>query len=616
MEQQSKIIDANDRSVRQVLDKIKYTIDVFQREYKWERKHMDQLITDLTTKFLSNYKPSHERQEVAKYGKYYLGSVVVCLKGSERSIIDGQQRLTSLTLLLIYLNNLQKSKPDKVKFDELIFSEKYAKKSFNLQVEDREECIDSLYNTGDFDATGSNESVKNIVERYHDIEEIFPEEIKEKAAPYFIDWLTENVIFVEIQTFSDDDAYTIFETMNDRGMNLTPAEMLKGYLISNLGTQEEKIKQNEKWKETILKLKEINKEEDLEFFKAWLRAKYAETIRAGKKGSENEDFEKIGTRFHSWVRDNKDKIGLDSKIHFHKLLEEDFDFYTDLYCKIDRAATNFQNELESVYYIEERAFPRTFYFPILMAPISLADTEEIIKKKLALVSKFLEMFIVFRSVNFRTLAYSSIRYTMFSLVKEIRDKNVQELAQLLKNKVRQFEENLDGMKGLELHSQNKRFIHFLLARITRYIEEKCGVTSNFEDYMNPELKKPFEVEHIWSDKFEEHKDEFDQRDEWETFRNRIGALILLPRGFNQSYGDLPYEKKLPYYFGQNLLAKTLNAQCYEKNPSFLSFQNDSNLPFKPYQQFKKKDIIERQALYKKICEQIYDIAVFEKIATS
>lgn len=141
MEQQ-KIIDANDRSVRQVLDKVKYTIDVFQREYKWERKHIEQSIDDLTIKFLVNYMESHVREDVANYGKYYLGSIVVCQKDGKLSIIDGQQRLTSLTLLLIYLNNLQKTRPDKVKFDDLMFSEKYATKSFNLQIEDREKCAE------------------------------------------------------------------------------------------------------------------------------------------------------------------------------------------------------------------------------------------------------------------------------------------------------------------------------------------------------------------------------------------------------------------------------------------------------------------------------------------
>ena len=86
--------------------------------------------------------------------------------------------------------------------------------------------------------------------------------------------------------------------------------MLKGYLLSKMDSDDKKIELNELWKKRITELREIFKEEDLEFFKSWLRSKYAQTIRPGKKGSANEDFEKIASRFHSWVRDNKNPYSI------------------------------------------------------------------------------------------------------------------------------------------------------------------------------------------------------------------------------------------------------------------------------------------------------------------
>ena len=103
-------IHADDKTVREVLDKVKYIVDFFQREYRWQRKHVEQLIDDLSTKFLTNYKRSHDRREVRNYERYYLGPIVLSQKKAGKSIIDGQQRLTSITLLLIYLNNLQKDR--------------------------------------------------------------------------------------------------------------------------------------------------------------------------------------------------------------------------------------------------------------------------------------------------------------------------------------------------------------------------------------------------------------------------------------------------------------------------------------------------------------------------
>ncbi|MHA1828360.1 MAG: GmrSD restriction endonuclease domain-containing protein [Candidatus Heimdallarchaeaceae archaeon] len=606
-------IDADDQTIRQVLDNKKYIVDFFQREYQWQSEHVLQLLDDLITKFLANYKKSHSIQDVKKYEKYYLGPVVMSEKDGAKSIIDGQQRLTTVTLLLIYLNNLQKNRNEKVSIDSLIFSDDYAIKSFNIYVEERKECIEALYNGQEYNPEGKGESVLNIVERYKDIEENFPDEIKDEALPYFIYWLRDNVIFVEIFTESDEDAYSIFETMNDRGLNLTATEMLKGYILSNVGDDNNKRKLNQIWKNEISEINKIDKEEDLEFFKAWLRAKYADTIRLGRKGAANEDFEKIGTRFHSWVRDNKERLSLNSNSDFYDFVDKTLRFYAKIYKMIDGACVQWNEELESIYYIDERRLAASLSFPLLMAPITMNDDMKTIKNKMALVATYLEIFVVLRSLNYRNYAHSSIRYTMYTLVKEIRDKSVDELATILRKKAESINENLDGVLDFGMHGQNKRFIKFILARITYFIEKKSNVPSSFVTYMSRNIAKPFQVEHIWSDDWDQHKDEFDQRDEFEDYRNKFGALILLPEGFNQSYGALPYEEKLPHYFGQNLLAKSLNPKCYERNPSFLNFKAQSNLPFKPHEIFKKKDIEERQKLYKKILEQIYDFNKFDEI---
>ncbi|MBT3464254.1 DUF262 domain-containing protein [archaeon] len=608
----TKLINADDKTVKQVLGQ-KFNIDFFQREYNWQRKHVEQLLSDLEGKFRSFYFKSHERRDVSDYGRYYLGPVILSEKKGMKSIIDGQQRLTTMNLLLIFLRHLIKNDVDlAAKIAPLIYSESYGEKSYNLQIKGREKCMDGLYKEGKYDIEVKDESVNNLIARYQDIEELFSEDLQNETLPYFIDWLIDNVIFVEIVTYSDEDAYTIFETMNDRGLSLTPTQMLKGFLLSLLNNDEEKNELNELWKNKISKFHEIDKTEDLEFFKAWLRAKYAESIRAGKKGSSNEDFEKIGTRFHSWVRDNIKKVGLKGSNEVYEFVDKNFKFYSDIYFKIDLAIEELTKGLESIYYIDDRGLASSLYFPLLLSSITLNDDKKTINKKLALVSYYLELFVVFRSVNRRIFSHSGIRYTMYNLVKEIRDLDIDSLAKLLKEKASEIEEGLEGIKTLILTGQNKRFIKFLLARITKYIEEESGMPSNFKDYMDPDLKKPFEIEHLWANKFEEH-DDFEQRDEFEKFRNNVGALILLPRGFNQSFNDLPYEGKLPHYLGQNLLAKSLHPQTYEKNPSFNNFIKNSGLNFKPHPEFKKKDILERQKLYQEISEKIWNINKFDII---
>ena len=293
-------IEARHRNLFDVLNEQKYTVDYFQREYSWGEKHIEELVTDLTSAFLNEYAPGDKRKEVENYNNYYLGPFVVSSKDGKRSIIDGQQRLTSLTLFLIYLNNLQKELGESQKIESLIFSEKYDEKSFNITVEERTPCLEALFNYGSYTpAETDDESTANMAERYQDIVEAFPEELKNDAFPFFIDWLKYNVIMVEIIAYSDENAYTIFETMNDRGLNLTPSEMLKGFILSRFDHADKRQKANELWKKAMMELKAFEKDEDQRFFQSWLRAQYADTIRPGKAGSKNEDFEKTGTRFHS-----------------------------------------------------------------------------------------------------------------------------------------------------------------------------------------------------------------------------------------------------------------------------------------------------------------------------
>ncbi|MBP6377768.1 MAG: DUF1524 domain-containing protein [Kaistella sp.] len=131
-------------------------------------------------------------------------------------------------------------------------------------------------------------------------------------------------------------------------------------------------------------------------------------------------------------------------------------------------------------------------------------------------------------------------------------------------------------------------------------------------YFNNTGGKPFEIEHIWADKMSFHADEFSQVHEFNEIRNRLGDLILLPRGTNQSFGALRYEKKLPHYLKENLLAQSLHEACYERNPNFLNYFQNSNLDFKSHEEYKKEDVFARQELYRQICEEIWTLDFFSE----
>lgn len=601
-------IEGKAKNVSEILLDKKYKLDFYQREYKWETSHIIDLLEDLSSKFLTHYDEKHERKQVKKYGSYFLGPIVICNREDGSFIVDGQQRLTSLTLLLIYLNHLQEPLKKKVSVDRYIFSESFGEKSFNLDVDERVDCMRALYENRSFDTSGLKKSIQNLYERYQDIRENFPEGLNEKSLLHFVDWLLKKVEMVEITAYSDEEAYVIFETMNDRGMSLTPTDMLKGYLLANI-KRDKRMSANAFWRNQIAELIKIDKDEETEFFKVWLRAKYAKSMRERKRGAVNRDFENIHL-FHRWVRHEERRLGLNKKSDFEDFVMNKFRFFSDRHVENLNASLVFQKDLDYVYYNASNNF--TLQYPLLLAPLQTDDDKETIKKKIRLIAGYIDIFIARRVWNQRTLGYSSIVYTMFGLIREIRDKSVPELADILTKRIDEIEETFRSYPDFSMNQQNRRYIRRLLARITCHIEEQSGIVSSYENYISREIKKPFEVEHIWGDKLDYHKDEFDNKYEFEEYRNRIGGLLLIPRGFNQSYGDLPYKKKLPHYFGQNLLARSLHPKCYQRNPNFKNYVQQGALPFKPHTKFKKKDFDERRELYSKICEEIWNPKRFEK----
>ena len=98
-------------------------------------------------------------------------------------------------------------------------------------------------------------------------------------------WLLENYL-VEIAAYDSKDAYMIFETVNDRGLSLTPTDMLRGYLLSNITDPERRNTASEIWGERSIVLKQLGKDTESEAIKAWLRSQYADNVP---------DFDRIGS---------------------------------------------------------------------------------------------------------------------------------------------------------------------------------------------------------------------------------------------------------------------------------------------------------------------------------
>lgn len=604
-----KEIQAKTRSVRELLSDTKYGIDYYQREYKWQTKQIVELVSDLTSAFLEEYQPQHERKEVASYGHYFLGSIVISQPDEKKQIVDGQQRLTSLTLLLIYLHNIQKDRTDTVSVEKMIFSEEYGEKSFNLDIPERNECMNALFDGIPYDSVDQVESIQNLIGRYNDIAEAFPAEIAdEKALPYFVDWLRNKTQLVEITAYADADAYTIFETMNDRGLSLSNTDMLKGYLLASITDTAKRAEANKEIKHWLLTFAKRDserdtKESEADFFKAWLRAKYAQDIRERKKGAKPEDFDLIGTEYHRWVRAKDELIGLNASDDFNRWVRQDLRFFARVYLELLEASETLKEGLESVRFNADHGF--TQQFQVLLAPLLPTDDDATVKAKLKLTADYLDCWLNRRLWNFKSIDYSTLQYATFLLTKELRNLSLEALRDKLITRLTsdQTEFPLDDQPYL--NNWNAKSLHRQLARFTHWLEEQSGQPGRYLEYIVRSGKNAYEIEHLWANHFERHTDEFAHAQEFSAHRNRVGGLVLLPKKINASLNDKAYSDKLEHYQSENLLARSLHPMCYVHNPGFLKLKAETGLPFKEFTEFKKANFDDRFSLYKGIAERLW-----------
>lgn len=615
-------IDKTD-TLSKILSHRRFTVDVFQREYRWGRKQIEQMISDFQNTFEQYYDPNNhdDPEEVMNYGYYYMGCII-CTGGPQKKIIDGQQRLTSLTLLLVYLNNLQKEQAAQgyecVGIDDMIYDVHYRVKSYNIDVEERRACMHALVGN-DLSYQPDNESAQNMMDRYRDIEELFPDELKGEALEFFINWLKDNVLLLEIDTPSEDEAHTIFLTMNDRGLSLNSAEMMKAFVMQQIN-ERDRYEVNHKWQDNINRIKSASSydssgavnTEDVEFISTWLRSNYADSLREGKRGAKDEDFELLGEKFHTWVRNNaKSKMGLMKSSDFKTFIMTEMSKVTAVYLNLHEYSNKLTPGYEEVFYNANRDL--NYQTMLIISAIRNDDSAEDITRKIQMVSKFVDIFASIRIFNFKKVNWNTNKYSLFKVMREIRNQDCKTVGMVLVRALRRMDVSIDAITKFSLNQFSGRYMLHLLARFTSFVNVRMGNPSHFSEYVDRKRQgNTYDIEHILPDDFDSYSNEFQNADEFQAYRQMVGNLIILTRDKNRSYQAMPYQQKVGKYPGDNVLAQALNSMAYANNPKFL--QVAQQYGFAPIPTFTKASIADRANIYLQMAVDIWDPDAIKELA--
>ena len=284
---------------------VKFIIPDYQRPYKWDNEKCEILWQDLTG-FFADKKPNEE---------YYLGTIVTCKSNenpkSEIEVIDGQQRITSILLLLrAFYSKLENSKI----VDENItgLKNQIAPCLWDVNPISGKVSDTSLIHIESRVATESDNDVfhsilksglskPNAADFYSKNYQYFFEQCEKYAMENPMQWqafcvaILKNCIILPIECEQIDTALTIFSTLNDRGLPLSDSDIFKAQLYRTFQTPEEKSKFTSSWKELTETVEDAGITLD-DIFRA-----YSHVIRGRNKDRSKE----IGLRKYYAGLDNK-----------------------------------------------------------------------------------------------------------------------------------------------------------------------------------------------------------------------------------------------------------------------------------------------------------------------
>ncbi|GHR04582.1 hypothetical protein VN1244_13590 [Helicobacter pylori] len=292
--------------------KNQFVIPIYQRLYSWEKEQCKQLWDDII-KIGGN----------DKMDGHFIGSILYVLDGITHSdnallIIDGQQRLTTITLLLTALRNHLSDKRKEIEDHYLINSDKGGDKKFRLILSESDK--DTLLYLIDKDRRKPSELSLKIVENF----ELFEEWIRKntgKLETIFKGLEKLTIVWIAL-TKKEDDPQLIFESMNSKGMELTQTDLIRNYILMETEAEKQEVFYNKHWRameEDFKQNEKQNEKQDKKLFDRFVR--HYLTIKTGKIPNIN--------RVYVAFKDYQQKEGIEIEA-----LLQDLQKYCRYFCQI------------------------------------------------------------------------------------------------------------------------------------------------------------------------------------------------------------------------------------------------------------------------------------------
>lgn len=590
------LITSQDQTLRHVFNAQRsYFIDIYQREYKWTEEHVKTLLNDIEVRFLQHDRqkthPREIQQDVLeRFEPYFLNTYLTHTTAANTSIVDGQQRLTTLLLILIKLYRILKSVEEDLANKRKTFSSKVVEQlifetndfgeaeRFKIFNENRENAFRALIESREIEPRDETrrrlsknfETISNYLDRFLGSGPAGTYDLIK--ATYYITYLLDRISIVEIRIERQDNVAMIFEVVNARGLGLKPYEILKGKLIGGLPAAQ-KEKANQVWTELqdqyfATELRNTTERTiDLDvFFRVFFRAKFADS---------EADYEKFEGGYHYEMYHNP-KIRMffgefqDRDLLFRRITE-DFRYFADLYCRLRTA-------YDEEYLIFNKLLDQNQQYLLLLSNILGNDPNEKAKIR-AIARKFDQIHVILRLLG----AYDSNEFQrlIYPLNAAIREKDIaaalgefdnaliaalEKAGTITVGQHKEARELFEYERFKGVANKWLNFSKYILMRIDRHLAQMLGKPSftsadlaDLENLFNRTGQRYYamHLEHIYTqhpkNKALFTKDGVFDETAFQQTRNLLGMVVLLKDKHNLSSNDDIYAGKRDTYSKSSLV---------------------------------------------------------------
>jgi len=600
-------VQPDKQNIDKLFSNTTYYIDFYQRQYKWTNEPVKRLLDDVFYKFNEEYKKNKEsdlplEQVISKYSWYYLNTYVTNFVEGKLYVVDGQQRLTTLTLILIKLKHLSKHFNSKLEgwIGQKIVGLSGYRTDFWMNHEAHKEAMQGLFDGTPSDQikTDSGLTAQNMVNNYGIISSRLDNElINIHRFESFVFYFMHRLVLINLNV-EQTDVPMIFEVINDRGVNLKPYEILKGKLLGQVSKEElDGLKLNELWEEQVSGINKFKEDEIDQFFIYFLKAKFADTIGEGRRYDKD---------YHRVIF-SENKLNLDHNPQKVKeFLQKDFKYFTNLYKKVLEYYNDdsLSNGFSHVYF--NNLTEMDMQFLLILSACTLDDPQE--SEKIRIIAYEVDRLFCLIQLQ-RSWDSNAFAEAIYKISAVIRNNDTSEIRKAFDKALLELLSKVRGIAaaaplsygffketGIEL---GPRFKRYFFARIENFIANNTNLQMKHTFYnlvQNTGVVNGFHIEHILADNNENLLLFDNDEDKFKSERNRLGGLLLLKGKDNISSNNESYKKKLKSYANTLYWNETLREDSYKSKLDFTNMINKYKLKFRPMNDFGPAELEERHKL--------------------